>query len=74
MKCSNEQVSAGSKKDEENEVLPHKVKLALKVLIHKTLGPAVKIVSDEQFNELLFRLMLRRLLNYLHYDVFLVNS
>ena len=38
-------------------MLPHKVKLALKVLIHKTLGPNVKMVSDEQFNAILFRLI-----------------
>lgn len=70
MKCSNKQVSAGSRKDEENEVLPHKVKLALKVLIHKTLGPAVKTVSDKQFNELLFRLMFGRKPDFKHPKTF----
>ena len=51
-------------------VLPHKAKLALKIMIHKTLGPAVNIIDDEHFNALLFRLMFGRKPDFEHPSTF----
>ena len=47
-------------------MLNHKAKLALKVIIHKTLGPAEELISDEQFNKLLFRVMFGRKPDFSH--------
>lgn len=41
-------------------MLPYKIRIALKVLIQKTLGNKVNLVSDERFNQILFRLMFGR--------------
>lgn len=47
-------------------MLPHKLKLVFKVLMHKTFGPAVKIISDEKFNAMMFRLMFGRKADFAH--------
>lgn len=51
-------------------MLPYKAKIALKVLVQKVFGPAVNLMSDEQFNGLLFRIMFDRKADFSHPKTF----